>query len=503
MTRPRLTTRLTYCLTLAALAATGCAISQDATPRQDYNLTEKLDPVLHRLDAEQSICAARVVDLETRRELYAANPDRPMIPASNGKLAVSAAALDTFGPDYTFKTYLAQDDDDLWVIGTGDPALGDPNITKKHGQTPTTVLDQWAAALKAKGVTRVRTLYYYDGAFESQQLHPTWSRSYITDWYAAPVSGINYNDNCVDVSVTPAEPGKPANYSLTTPVTDARIINNTVSGGDPAELTPRDNPAIEREPAAMVYTLTGHVLKPTKLESKAVTDPGAFFADALRTRLTAAGITVDRIAHADAPLGGSEIPAADKVVATHETTFADIINRINRNSQNLFAECMDKAVGNAYFTLKGDAGPGSWAKGETAVKAFLRSYKIDDKALHAADGSGLSRENRVTTRLITDLLTAMHRHRYATTFRESLSQPGEEATLRSRLPDLKGRVWAKTGYIGGVRSLSGYVHTKHGRWLAFSFLYNDIPGNVKRYETLQDDAVRVLYNEDQGLFHMW
>ena len=43
-----------------------------------------------------------------RRELYASNPDRPMMPASNGKLAVSAAALDFFGPDYTFKTWLAR-----------------------------------------------------------------------------------------------------------------------------------------------------------------------------------------------------------------------------------------------------------------------------------------------------------------------------------------------------------------------------------------------------------
>ena len=116
MTRPSLTTRLTCCITLAAIAVTGCAVSKDAGPYQDYNLTEKLDPVLHKLSVENSICAARVVDLETRQELYATNPDRPMIPASNGKLAVAATALDTFGPDYTFKTYLAKDNDDLWII---------------------------------------------------------------------------------------------------------------------------------------------------------------------------------------------------------------------------------------------------------------------------------------------------------------------------------------------------------------------------------------------------
>jgi D-alanyl-D-alanine carboxypeptidase/D-alanyl-D-alanine-endopeptidase (penicillin-binding protein 4) len=251
-----------------------------------------------------------------------------------------------------------------------------------------------------------------------------------------------------------------------------------------------------------VYTLSGHVLKTTKLESKAVTDPGAFFADALRTRMTAAGITVDRIVHAGSPLGDSEVPAEDKVVAVHETPYIDIQNRICRNSQNLFAECADKALGKAYCTLKGDPGPGTWEKGEAAVKAFLRSYHVDDKAFRIVDGSGLSREDRVTARGITELLAAMYRHRYATAFRESLAQPGKDGTLgKGRLEELKGRVWAKTGYIGGVRSLSGYVHTKHGKWLAFSFIYNEIPGSVKRYEALQDDAVRLLYKDDRDAFN--
>jgi D-alanyl-D-alanine carboxypeptidase len=45
-----------------------------------------------------------------------------------------------------------------------------------------------------------------------------------------------------------------------------------------------------------------------------------------------------------------------------------------------------------------------------------------------------------------------------------------------------------------VRSLSGYVQTRAGRWLCFSILYNQVPGPVKAFEDLQDEAVHVLFD---------
>ena len=104
---------------LLVMALAGCA-SHRAT--QTPTLEQRLDTVLNRNAASGAIFSARVIDLQTAREIYSRSPDRPMIPASNMKLFVTAAALDFLGADYRFKTYLAFDNHNLWVIGTMNTA---------------------------------------------------------------------------------------------------------------------------------------------------------------------------------------------------------------------------------------------------------------------------------------------------------------------------------------------------------------------------------------------
>src|SRR5437868_184026 len=116
--------------------AVGCS-SRPAT--QTPALWDRLDAILNRNAATGAIFSARVIDPQSGVELYSREADRPMIPASNMKLFVTAAALDFVGPEHRFKTYLALDGNDLWVIGTGDPATGDPRIAKAAGKTPTSL----------------------------------------------------------------------------------------------------------------------------------------------------------------------------------------------------------------------------------------------------------------------------------------------------------------------------------------------------------------------------
>lgn len=442
-------------------------------------LQSRLDEILHRRDdADGNIkFAARVIELDTGRELYTNLPDEPFIPASNMKLPVSAAALDTFGAERRFETHLAIVGDDLWFIGTGDPALGDPAIEKKRGRLPTSVLDDWATALLKRGVTQIKgDLVYDDGALDGVRYNPYWSKAYHGNWYAAPVSGLNFNDNCVDITVYPTTDGQPVSYTVMPPVKNITVINKGVTGSG------EEAPAIEREADSNTYTITGHCTKPTELKSKSVVDPGSFAADALRTRLALRGITIaGETKRAQREAGTSPVPGGADLAATHRSAMPDVMWRINKNSQNMFADAMFKLIGD-----------GTWEGGNDAVRALLTEAGIDADGFRAVDGSGLARENRVTARLMTDLLVHMSKHEHGELFRQSLSAVGVDGTLRNRMHDLKARVQGKTGYISGVRALSGYVQKSDGKWLAFSIIFNGFKGSAGPFEALQDEAVHVL-----------
>jgi D-alanyl-D-alanine carboxypeptidase/D-alanyl-D-alanine-endopeptidase (penicillin-binding protein 4) len=70
-----------------------------------------------------------------------------------------------------------------------------------------------------------------------------------------------------------------------------------------------------------------------------------------------------------------------------------------------------------------------------------------------------------------------------------------EGSLRSRFLDLRGRVAAKTGYIGGVNSLSGYLTMRDGRELIFVIIGNGEAVQADRIRAI-DDVVRAIAEED-------
>ena len=482
-----------YWIVLAGLTAAlaGCA---SPSVGHDPRLARQLDSVLNRLSHTGAVVRARVVELPGCRELYARDVDEASTPASNFKLLTTAVGLDTFGADHKVKTYLAIDGDDLWVIGTGDPATGDARLAKAAGGTPVTLLEEWAGVIQRRGIREIKgDLIYDDSAFEADpRVHPSWPKDWLLHWYATPTSGLNFCDNSVDITVLPTEEGQPVRYEVMPPIENITVINECVTGK-------KGEPEIAKLAGSNTYRLGGVCTKRTELKSKPVEDPGAFFADAMRSQLRVKGITLSgEIRRAKAPLGGSATPPDDKVIAIHETPFRDILARINKNSQNLFAECLCKLNGQAFELRSGRRVPGSWEDGGRAVRAFLTGNGIDDAALAPMDGSGLSPKNRVTTRMITDVLGVMHARPDAEVYKASLTAAGVDGSLKDRMTDLKGHVFGKTGYIGGVSSLSGYVKTRKGKWLAFSIIYNRIPSkagdddDVVPFTKLQDEACRIL-----------
>jgi D-alanyl-D-alanine carboxypeptidase/D-alanyl-D-alanine-endopeptidase (penicillin-binding protein 4) len=82
---------------------------------------------------------------------------------------------------------------------------------------------------------------------------------------------------------------------------------------------------------------------------------------------------------------------------------------------------------------------------------------------------------------------------YADAFRRALAEPGEEdSTLERRLPGFEGRVFAKTGTISNVNSLSGYLVGSDGDQIVFSILSNGSGLPSSRVRAAIDDVLKAL-----------
>jgi D-alanyl-D-alanine carboxypeptidase/D-alanyl-D-alanine-endopeptidase (penicillin-binding protein 4) len=144
-------------------------------------------------------------------------------------------------------------------------------------------------------------------------------------------------------------------------------------------------------------------------------------------------------------------------------------------SQNLYAELILRTLGRVAGTI--DPKVITADAGAEVVRTFLREAGIGPREIVVADGSGLSRHNLITADATMRLLVYMSRHRYGSTFRESLPIAGVDGTLKNRLKGTPaaGNLRAKTGTINTVATLSGYVTSAAGERLVFSILLNNYP----------------------------
>jgi D-alanyl-D-alanine carboxypeptidase/D-alanyl-D-alanine-endopeptidase (penicillin-binding protein 4) len=434
--------------------------------------------------------AAVLIDLPTGKTLVAtANADAALIPASNQKLLTSAVSIDRFGPDHELTTTLAVAGSDLLVIGGGDPAFGDPALAKQRGETVTAVFDDWAQKLADAGLTHFRgDLVVVDPVFDDPLLHPTWSDYNRLQWYGAPVAGLNFNTNCVDFTFLPAADGGSA-IVQTSPRQGGFAVQGTVKTVTSVK---QHKPILGKRPGPVdgrsVYSVGGAVARPAGPFYKPVDDPLTFTGQVVQAELAARGISIDGGVRVERELPGGGFHQ----IATHRTPLRDVLGRVNTDSQNLMAEALAKLNGLNHQQARGVPGArGSWGTGHLAAVGLLQRLGIDSLSVVCADGSGLSRENRVSARVLAELITAMvRRHPHGAAWVASFARAGETGSLSRRLQDLEGRVMAKTGTINGVSALSGVVIDEHGRAVAFSIIHNGFKGGSAPYRRQQDAIVR-------------
>ena len=217
----------------------------------------------------------------------------------------------------------------------------------------------------------------------------------------------------------------------------------------------------------------------------AVPDPVELFGNAVTGGLRASGVAVrDGWRRERAPAGVARVE-----IARLKTPLVDTLVPINTHSNNACADQVFLATGHA---LNGN---GTREGGRAATAQALAKLGVPLDGFVQVDGSGLSRDNKVSARQIAALIDAVLRldARTSKAFLDSLAVGAETGTLDGRMKkaDLAGRVHAKTGFINGTGALSGVVDTHDGKKLVFSILveYPSIEGLNKNCWKPMEDAI--------------
>lgn len=483
---------------LVSLAIAPSLLAQD--------LERRIRDALAAADLGRTRVGISAVDLRTGQHLAAVNDREPLIPASNQKLLTSAAALHVLRPQFSFRTRFLLAGDTLVIVGAGDPGLGDPELLKRL-DPPATVdqfIDRLAQAIADSQPPAIASIVVDQRIFDAEHpVHPSWPADQLTEAYCAPVHGLNFHTNVVHVYAGPDSAGGVAlrtEPSFPTVHLDSRVT--LVRQGTDASRSRDVGIWMSRAPMTNRITVNGRINR-ALVEPVPVTihDPGTQFAVALAHAMQRRGLltlqpqaepaSLVRAAVADDPIDAL-IPSAREVLAVR-TSLSTALARCNEDSANLYAEAIFKRLGRE-VTLE----PGSWLNGSTAVRMIL-SERLDSDVLSGliiADGSGMSRDNKVAPRTIASLLHDISKDpEVSAEFRASLAQPGS-GTLKSRFQrnaNPRNTVLAKTGYLNGVRSISGYVLDEStGSGVTFSLIMNDAAQAGGKAREFQERLVLVI-----------
>lgn len=476
-----------------------------ATSNGQTSSTEALRTAVDQAVAEGGMPNAwwtiLIQDAETGYPLYERDTGRSFIPASNTKLYSTAAALNALGADFRFETRITTDGTvedgvlrgNLFVIGSGDPVIGgrftDGDITA--------YFRQWADSLKARGVHTVDgSIIGDDDAFDEEPYGYGWQWDDLPYWYAAEVSALSFNDNCIDFFLDGTEPGQPATLRWEPHNTSyVTAENRSLTVAADAGIT-EDYFRVQGSNHFFLGSLVPQGR--TDGESLSVSNPTAFFVHVLREVLLQQGIAV-RGGSVDIDDLGVK-PSRDRqtpLFSHFSPTLGEIVKPLNKGSQNLYAEQVLRALAVVAAPAPGEARAGSAALSiQRARRQTFGPAGVDTVRLQLVDGSGLARQNLVTSSMTAALLHFMWRHPDAAVreaFLTSLPIAGVDGTLSSRMrgTPAEGQVRAKTGTVGNVSALSGYVTTPSGKTLIVSIMANHFVGSSRGPRDVQDRIMAI------------
>ena len=386
------------------------------------------------------------------------NAESPMNPASVMKLVTTYGALEILGPAFTWKTAALADGPidngilagNLYLRGSGDPRLA---------------LEQfWLTLrqLRARGIRDIGgdlvldhsafSLPAHDpAAFDNEPLRP----------YNAGPDALLVNLKSITLTLH-AEPAARQIAIFQESPSDGLHLINRLAASDEACGDWREKFKISVEGNAI--ELKG--VFPLSCDDKA-----------LNLSPWETDVQVERLFRSLwQELGGSlrgrvrPGTTADgaRLVVEHESpTLGEIVREINKYSNNVMARQL-------FLTLDA-ARPATQEGAERRIRGWLAAKGLPMPELALDNGSGLSRSERVSADGLSRLLQAAWQSPVMPELMASLPLAGVDGTLKKRLGQTaaSGRAHLKTGYLGGVRAVAGYVQDRSDRRWIVVFLLND------------------------------
>lgn len=447
-------------------------------------LRARMDAHVNEPQFAQAQWGIRVTSLATGQVVYDHNGDKLMKPASNAKMYTCALALDRLGPDFRIRTsiYARNKPDadgvihgDVIVYGRGDPSFASRFNGGDYSKSLVPVLDAMAAA----GIRKIDgALIGDDSYFRGAPYGSEWTWDDLQFYYGAPASALTVEDNCEDLVFKPgAKAGEPCKIVTMPNSAFIHFVNRTkttAAGG-------RSGIEMYKPLGEDTVYVWGGVPVGSKGQddSVAVTHSALWFVSLLKDALAKRGIAVtgglrsfnwvERDTHR------LDVSNLVEVASVPSPPLSEIVRNTLKPSQNQYAQLLLLQVGANSANPRDSAAHDTESDGLGEMRRFLGDIGVKRGMALLEEGSGLSRGALVTPSASVQLLTYMAHDRYGQIFRDGLPIAGVDGTLRNRLKGTAaaGNLRAKTGSLGHVDTLSGYMTTKGGDQLVLSVMLNN------------------------------
>jgi len=429
---------------------------------------------------------------ESGKPVLEFNADKSLIPASIMKMITSAAALELLGPEHIFTTVIGYTGEinkrngkltgDIIIRGGGDPTLGSPYFSDHYND----FISAWVEEIKKTGIKEIDGRVITDDSyFDFQPVPAKWLWEDAGNYYGAGAFGLTVFDNTYGISFKTGNDSALMIKEIIPNECGVELSNWLIAAGT------ADNGYVFSAPYSTKGWLTGTIpadLKDFVLKAS-IADPPNLLARIVDKKLKSEGISVSK---APTTYRLEKINTPEEIRHITETTsptLTDIIEVLNHESVNLYAEHLIKELGKKYLNN------GSTAAGVTIVKDFLSDAGIRTDGMFIEDGSGLSPLNSINARELVNMLSYMKNSgKYYPEYLKSLPDAGTEGTLKNYFHDpvFSSRLKAKSGSMTRVRSYAGYFTTISGEEIIFTVIVNNYKGPSKNIISGIEDIIKEI-----------